>query len=553
MEPASFLDNNHQLSYHELPYIIQWREDRCTRCGRCTAVCPVKAIEATVQVQRLVHSEGGTPVPSTVRNVSQVVRQVTDINRYCTGCGSCTLVCPNRAIEPVYNERNKFLIHKNRGGAAYTRGGRRNDPAVGTVDQLKFTRISMLTDPALDAGRHEFHVRTLLGRNLPPEKLPLKMENGKLVVDHESGEFIPPVREIFPIRIGSMSMGALSPPMWEGLAMGITYLNEVENLPVVMCSGEGGMPPRLLKSRFLKYFIPQIASGYFGWDEIVHALPDMVEDPCAIEIKYGQGAKPGDGGLLMAYKVLKLIAKIRGVPMYVDLASPPTHQTKYSIEEAVAKMIQSMSMAWGFRVPVYPKISGSKTAKAVLNNLARNPYAAALCIDGEDGGTGAAYNVSMDKMGHPVVSNVRECYLDLVKQGRQNELPLIAAGGMGKRGNLAANAAAMIMLGASMVDTGKYIMQATADCFGDEYNRCNLCNTGRCPRGITTQDPRLYRRLDADKVAERVVDVFKAADTEFKKIFAPMGRSTQLPIGMSDGLSIGDKAAAERLEIDYAC
>ncbi len=293
-----------------------------------------------------------------------------------------------------------------------------------------------------------------------------------------------------------MSIGALSPHMWEGLAMGITYLNEVEGLPVVMCSGEGGMPPSILKSRYMKYFILQIASGYFGWDEIIHALPDMIEDPCAIEIKYGQGAKPGDGGLLQAYKVLGLIAKIRGVPQFVDLASPPTHQTKYSIEEAVAKMIQSMSMAWGFRVPVYPKISGTKTARAVLNNLARNPYAAALCIDGEDGGTGAAYNVSMDKMGHPIASNIRDCYLDLVKQGKQNELPLIAAGGVGKGGNLAANAAALIMLGASAVDIGKYIMQAAAGCFGDEYNRCNVCNLGKCPRGITTQDPKLYRRLD---------------------------------------------------------
>ena len=105
----------------------------------------------------------------------------------------------------------------------------------------------------------------------------------------------------------------------------------------------------------------------------------------------------------------------------------------------------------------------------------------------------------------------------------------------------------------SAVSIGKYIMQAAADCFGDEYNRCNLCNTGKCPRGITTQDPKLYRRLDADKVAERVVEVFKAADVEMRKIFAPMGRSTELPIGMSDGLSIEDKAMAERLEINYAC
>lgn len=553
MEPATRLDHNHKLSLREFPYIIRWRDDRCKRCGNCTAVCPVKAIVPSVKVHRSVHSEGPLPEPAASRRTIHVVEQVVDMDRYCTGCGTCTLVCPNEAIEPEFNPQNKFLHYKNKGGDGYKRGGRRNDPAVSTLDRIKFTRISMLTDPALDAGRHEFRIRSLLGRILPPDELPLKNVNGELVIDKKSGKFIPPVREIYPIMIGSMSIGALSPPMWEGLAMGVAYLNEAEGLPVVMCSGEGGMPPRLLRSKYLKYFIIQIASGYFGWDEIIHALPHMIEDPAAIEIKYGQGAKPGDGGLLMAQKVLKLISKIRGVPQFVDLASPPTHQTKYSIEEAVAKMIQSMSMAWGFRVPVYPKISGSKTARAVLNNLARNPYAGGLCIDGEDGGTGAAYNVSMDKMGHPIASNIRECYLDLVKQGKQNELPLIAAGGVGKKGNLAANAAALIMLGASAVAIGKYIMQSAADCFGDEYNRCNLCNTGFCPRGITTQDPKLYRRLDSDKVAERVVEVFKSADVELRKIFAPMGRSTELPIGMSDGLSIDDHAMAERLGISYAC
>ncbi len=555
MEPATGLrlDHNHKLSLKEFPYIIRWRDDRCKRCGKCTAVCPVKAIEATVKVQRSVKSEGPVPSPVAVRSIAHVVEQVDDMERYCTGCATCTLVCPNEAIEPEFNPQNKFLHYKNKGGEGYKRGGRRNDPSVSTLDRLKFTRISMLTDPALDAGRHEFRVRSYLGRILPPEELPLTTVDGELAVDKANAVFIPPVREIFPIMIGSMSVGALSPPMWEGLAMGVAYLNEVEGMPVVMCSGEGGMPPGLLRSRYLKYFIIQIASGYFGWDEIIRAIPHMVEDPAAIEIKYGQGAKPGDGGLLMAQKVLKLIAKIRGVPQFVDLSSPPTHQTKYSIEEAVAKMIQSMYMAWGFRVPVYPKISGTKTARAVLNNLARNPYAGALCIDGEDGGTGAAYNVSMDKMGHPIASSLRECYLDLVKQGKQNELPLIAAGGIGKKGNLAANTAALIMLGASAVAIGKYIMQAAADCFGDEYNRCNLCNTGKCPRGITTQDPKLYRRLDTDKVAERVVEVFKSADVELKKIFAPMGRSTELPIGMSDGLSIDDKEMAERLEISYAC
>ena len=217
----------------------------------------------------------------------------------------------------------------------------------------------------------------------------------------------------------------------------------------------------------------------------------------------------------------------------------------------MAKMIQSMYMAWGFRVPVYPKISGTSTALAVLNNLTRNPYAGGLAIDGEDGGTGAAYNVSMDHMGHPIASNLRDCYLNLVKLGRQNEIPLFAGGGVGKHGNLAANAAALIMLGASGIQSGKYMMQAAAGCLGSESDRCNICNIGLCPKGITSQDPRLYRRLDPEKVAERVVDVFMSFDTELKKIVAPLGRSTSLPIGMSDALAINDYNAAERLQIKY--
>jgi glutamate synthase (NADPH/NADH) large chain len=480
--------------------------------------------------------------PGNLFSVYHGIDQRTDPAHACVGCGMCNLVCPNNAIVPIHNEEiDKLRFHINTGGVPRRRGGRRNVPGS-VLDQIKFIRISMLTDPALDAGRHEFELRTLLGRILPPEEV--------LKVTREHG-WIPPVREIYPLMIGSMSFGALSPNMWEGLQMGVAYLNEELGMPVRMCAGEGGCPPRLLRSRFLKYVILQIASGYFGWDEIIRALPQMKEDPCAIEIKYGQGAKPGDGGLLMWYKVNKLIAAIRGVPSGVSLPSPPTHQTKYSIEESVAKMIQSMYMAWGFRVPVYPKISGTSTALAVLNNLTRNPYAAGLAIDGEDGGTGAAYNVSMDHMGHPIASNIRDAYLNLVKLGKQNEIPLFAGGGIGKSGNLAANAAALIMLGASGVQSGKYLMQAAAGCLGSESDRCNICNIGICPKGITSQDPRVDRRLDPEKVAERLVEVFLSFDTELKKIVAPLGRSTSLPIGMSDAIGIADHHAAERLSIRY--
>ncbi len=531
------------LSVKDLPWQILWSKEKCTLCGSCTAVCPVNAIElGTFRKRRLKVSLDTGATQTSTFDTYYGIRQKTDPAYHCVGCAMCNLVCPNDAITPAHSdEADKLRFHINRGGQPRRRGGRRNVPG-GVLDRIKFIRISMLTDPALDAGRHEFELRTLLGRVLPPEdSIRFHRENG----------WVPPVREIYPLLIGGMSFGALSPNMWEGLQMGIAYLNEELGMPVRMCTGEGGCPPRLLRSRFLKYVILQIASGYFGWDEIIHAIPEMKEDPCAVEIKYGQGAKPGDGGLLMWYKVNQLIAAIRGVPTGVSLPSPPTHQTQYSIEESVAKMIQSMHMAWGFRVPVYPKISASTTSTAVLNNLTRNPYAAGLAIDGEDGGTGAAYGVSMDHMGHPIASNIRDCYLELVNQGRQNEIPLFAGGGVGKSGNLAANAAAMIMLGASGVQIGKYVMQAAAGCLGSESDRCNICNIGACPKGITSQDPRLYRRLDVDKVAERLVDLYLSFDTELRKIVAPLGRSTSLPIGMSDALGINDKAAADRLQIRY--
>ncbi len=530
------------------PWKIKWNPDTCIRCGACVATCTFGALQPRLQRRGHTVSAGRVPVPLDTTEVILSIRQSNGLAQACRGCGMCEKVCPTGSIRPVANPHNRFAVVARRGGTPIKRGGRAHLIPGRILDSIKVGRISQMTDPSFDAARHTFDLLTPLGRSLPAGKLPLKVENGKLV----PAGWAPPVRWIYPILIGDMSIGALSWRMWEALALATAYLNEECGLPVRMCSGEGGMPVKLLTSKYLKYMIVQIASGHFGWNRIIKAMPRMVTDPAAILIKIGQGAKPGDGGLLPAAKVAPHIQAIRGVPR-ADLLSPPNHQGLYSIEESVQKMFLSMNAAFQFRVPVAIKVAASSTSVSVFNNLVRDPYhiVGGFFLDGIQGGTGAAHEVSLDHSGHPVLSKLRDCYLEAASQGLQGQIPIFAGGGFGQTGNLAADAFKAICLGANGIFAAKIFLQ-TAGCVGDEKGRCNACNTGLCPIGICTQDPALVARLDVDAAAQNIVDYFLATDQELKKLMAPIGNSS-LPIGRSDALISMDKAAAERLQIAYAC
>ena len=164
------------------------------------------------------------------------------------------------------------------------------------------------------------------------------------------------------------------------------------------------------------------------------------------------------------------------------LHSPPNHQGLYSIEESVQKMHLSLNAAFGFRVPVAIKCAASATSVSVYNNLLRDPYkiCGGFFLDGIQGGTGAANEVSLEHTGHPVVSKLRDCYQAAVAQGLQGQIPLWAGGGIGMTGNAAADAFKMICLGANGVILGKILIQLLG-CVGNEHGRCNACNTGKCP------------------------------------------------------------------------
>ncbi len=534
-----------ELHKNDLPWIIEYDESKCIQCGKCVAACSFNAIKPEVETRKS-NSITSKNKPEKVL----VIKQNISLENYCHGCGMCANVCPNGAIRAIRNKDDKYSVaYRANKADSFKKGGRSNLNTEGrTLDKIKIGRISQMTDPSLDATRHTFELKTPFGRVLSPEKLNLESREGKLF----ETKTLPPNRWIYPVIFGDMSIGAVSWRMWEAMAIATAYLNEVMGIPIRMCTGEGGIPTRLLKSRYVKYMILQIASGHFGWNRIIKSMPEMTEDPAGILIKIGQGAKPGDGGLLLASKVARYVQEIRGVPK-ADLLSPPTHQGLYSIEESVQKMFLSMNAAFKFKVPVAIKVAASATSVSVYNNLLRDPYniVGGFFIDGLAAGTGAAHEISLNHTGHPITSKLRDCYLAAVHQGRQGEIPLFAGGGLGQTGSFAADAFKLICLGANGVFTGRMLMEI-AGCVGSDTGKCNACNTGLCPAGIATQDSCLVKRLDVDKVAQNLVNYILATDIELKKLMAPVGCST-LPIGRSDALITVDKHISNRLDIQYSC
>ena len=534
-----------ELHKSDLPWIIEYDESKCIGCGKCTATCSFNAIKPFIETRKSNSITAGQKTEKVL-----VIKQNISLDNYCHGCGMCANVCPNGAIKAVRNKDDKYSVaYRAQKADSFKKGGRSNLNTEGrTLDKIKIGRISQMTDPSLDAQRHTFELKTPFGRVLKADKLNFDTKDGKIIETTP----LPPNRWIYPIIFGDMSIGAVSWRMWEALAIATAYLNEVMGIPIRMCTGEGGIPTKLLKSRYVKYMILQIASGHFGWNRIIKSLPEMTEDPAGILIKIGQGAKPGDGGLLLASKVAKYVQEIRGVPK-ADLLSPPTHQGLYSIEESVQKMFLSMNAAFNFQVPVAIKVAASVTSVSVYNNLLRDPYniVGGFFIDGLAGGTGAAHEISLNHTGHPITSKLRDCYLAAVHQGRQGEIPLFAGGGLGQTGSFAADAFKLICLGANGVFTGRMLMEI-AGCVGNDTGRCNACNTGLCPAGIAAQKECLVKRLDVDKVAQNLVNYILATDIELKKLMAPVGCST-LPVGRSDALITVDKHISNRLDIQYSC
>ena len=319
-----------------------------------------------------------------------------------------------------------------------------------------------------------------------------------------------------PIYITGMSYGALSRNAKVALGMAATRVG------TATCTGDGGMLPDEREAS--QRLIYQVLPSRYGFN------PHDLVRADAIEIVVGQGAKPGTGGLLMGVKVMDHIAEMRDLPTGIDQRSPTRHPDWLGPDDLAVK-IEQLREATGWRVPVTVKLGACRVADDV--KLAAKAGADAIVIDSMIAGTGASAEVLLDHSGIPTVPAIVQAREALRELGLYGDVSLIASGGI----RSGADAAKALALGADAVAIGiaalialncnKEIPESDFESeIGVKAGYCNHCHTGRCPVGITTQDPELEKRLDPQEGAERVANFINSMTMEMALLTRSPARAT---------------------------
>ncbi|HKC87320.1 MAG TPA: glutamate synthase-related protein, partial [Blastocatellia bacterium] len=337
-----------------------------------------------------------------------------------------------------------------------------------------------------------------------------------------------------PIFIAAMSFGS------QGETTFRAYAEAAKRLKIVAMNGEGGEIPDMM-GRYKEYRGQQVASGRFGVN--IHLLN------CAdfIEIKIGQGAKPGEGGHLPGMKVTELIAKTRHTPQGIDLLSPSNNHDIYSIED-LAQVIAELKTAnphakVSVKIPAVPFIGPIATGVAKAR-------ADIIAISGYDGGTGAARKHALRHVGMPVEIGVKEAHRALLKAGLRDRVEVWADGGI-KSG---ADVVKLMLLGANRVGFGTMAMAAVG------CTSCRECNQGTCHVGITAHHSSVekakeaglkkYTPRDYDKSVDALVTFFKEVINEVGIWTMRLGfHRTQELVGRSDLMR--QTRGLDRIDLEY--
>ena len=281
------------------------------------------------------------------------------------------------------------------------------------------------------------------------------------------------------LRGAAMSHGSLHRTAHRAIAAAFNELGSSSNC------GEGGEDTRRNRGGLWEESrsrIRQVASGRFGVDAAYLVNADE------LEIKIGQGAKPGEGGHLPAEKVTAEIAAIRRTRPGVSLISPPPHHDIYSIED-LAQLVASLR-AVNPRARICVKCPAVSDLGTIAVGVAK-AGADVVAVSGFEGGTGAAPSSSVEHAGLPLELGLTDAHQALVVNGLRGRVRLRADGGI-KTG---ADAAKLLALGADEVSLGTALMIA------EQCIYCHGCSKGNCPAGITTSDDQVARRLMQPKTA----------------------------------------------------
>ena len=360
-----------------------------------------------------------------------------------------------------------------------------------TFDDLTFLPCSLTRIP-LEGYREKCSTKTILGTRHAEKPIELDI----------------------PIMITGMSWGALSLNAKTALAKGAAMAGSSNT------TGDGGMLRAERDNS--KYLIYEVLPSRYGIN-----IHDMREAD-GIELTIGQGAKPGTGGLLLGSKVSDVIAQQRDLPLGVDQRSPARHPDFLGPDDMVIK-VEELREATDGKVPIFIKMGASRVFDDV--KLAAKAGADVIVVDGMEGGTGASPAILQEHTGLPALAAVCEARRALEDIGLYGEVQLIIAGGIRD----GVDAAKAIALGADAIYIGtaalialncnRAIHQIDYHAIGAAPYHCHHCHTGRCPVGITTQDPVLMERLNIDEASERIFNLLRVMTMEIQMLARACGKS----------------------------
>lgn len=421
-------------------------------------------------------------------------------SQQCVDCQRCVCICPTGALKIVDNP-NKFRNNSNwsqqimtevykqaeTGGVLLSAMGNPKEYPV-YWDKI-LLNASQVTNPPIDPLREPMETKVFLGKK--PKNVSFN-EDGSVKT-----ETTPTLELSTPIMFSAMSYGSISRNAHESLARAATELGIFYN------TGEGG-----LHKDFYQYgpnTIVQVASGRFG------VFKDYLETGAAIEIKMGQGAKPGIGGHLPGAKILEDVSRTRMIPMGTDAISPAPHHDIYSIED-LRQLVLSLKEATEYKKPVIVKIAAVHNVAAIASGIARSG-ADIIAIDGYRGGTGAAPTRIRDNVGIPIELALASVDQRLRDEGIRNEVSVVVAGSI----RSSSDVVKAIALGADACYIGTAALLALG------CHLCRSCQTGKCNWGIATQRPDLVKRLNPNIAYQRLVNLVHAWDHEIKEMMGGMG------------------------------